>query len=140
MVEPLELPPGSRGSHSSLLKEQIPVFQELKELIIFVHLHRLRLYRMIELIIEMFERSIEPRYPPVPDAHQIPYTIDYQNRKHIFAYNPTNASITLTDTAGEWTFVLPQNAWTNISGPQGTKLSASATAIFRVKCTDELIP
>lgn len=67
-----------------------------------------------------------------------PYVVDYMNRLHIFAFNPSNADITLTGNDG-MTAVLPQQTWSNIGFRESTRLSA-ASGLILIKCTDEVVP
>lgn len=67
-----------------------------------------------------------------------PYIVNYMNRRHIFAFNPTNSAIILTSSDGI-TFTMPAQVWTNIGLEQGTALSATSGRLV-IKCTNEVAP
>lgn len=119
------------------------IFDKLCDLIEFLHMRHLFFWQLLDRMNEKLEREIEAHFPNLPGDISIqPWIVDYMNRKHIFAYNPTSSPITLTsDDNNAWGTVLAANSWTNISYAPGTRLKASAAnTVIRVKCTDELVP
>lgn len=98
---------------------------------------------MVELQLVKEERAAEAHYPAVPqDVSVQPLVLDYQDRKHVFLYNPTNAPVVLnSEQGGEWSTQVPAYGWANCSFPPGTRLKASvANTVIKAKSTDEVIP
>lgn len=119
------------------------IISKICQMVEYFHMRHLHFWQLLDKINEKLEREVEPHYPNMPtDISVQPWVVDYMNRKHIFAYNGTGSSITLTsDDNNAWKTVLPANTWTNISYAPGTRLQATAlNSVIRVKCTDELIP
>lgn len=97
---------------------------------------------VIETVLADYRKREDPVYDTIVVGLQ-PYEINYKNRRHIFAYNGTGSSITLTTPDGFWSTTLTSKSWTNISYPQGTQLtgaSVSPPTTFVIKCTNEVIP
>lgn len=91
----------------------------------------------IEIFLADHKKAIDPEFK-IFQLGQQPYTVDYMNRKHLFAFNPTASSITLTSTDG-WGVVLPAQTWTNLGFPPSTRLTAASGTII-LKATEEVIP
>lgn len=68
-----------------------------------------------------------------------PFVLDYKNRKHIFLYQNSGASINLVNTEFG-SIPLTDASWTNWPFPQGTKWTLSASALLNIRCTDEVVP
>lgn len=121
----------------------LEIFEKLCQLIAYVHAIHEEFWKILFMFGEKMKREIEPNFPSVPQDVSIqPIILDYNNRKHLFAYNPTNAPITLTsDGGGDWSTSVPAFGWANVSFPSGTRLKASAAnTIIKLKATDEAIP
>jgi hypothetical protein len=117
------------------------MFEKLEQFIEWCHARKEQIYCAVETYLELTKRASNPIWEtnmPVDSSIQ-PYTVNYNNRKHIFAYNPGATPIILVDNAGEYTAQLTPLTWTNISFPNGTKLKAqAANQVFRVLCTDDM--
>lgn len=114
----------------------------LHELALWAHTKKHDFWEVVQLYREQQLRNNDPQWDnEVPaDVSAIPYVVNYRNRRHIFIYNP-GTTLTLTDTAGEWKQTLNAQTWTNVSIPNGTRLTATTgPAVIKVKCTDEVIP
>src|SRR5690348_2360291 len=110
----------------------------LNAMIEYAHAWHKRFWQLIELLIVREERAARPEWLEVPqDVSLQPIILDYKNRKHLFAYNPSGSPVTLTsDQGGEWNTSIPANGWANISFPPNTRLKASAAnTIIKIKCT-----
>lgn len=94
---------------------------------------------VIEAVLADYRKREDPVYDTIVVGAQ-PYEVNYKNRRHVFAYNGTGSSITLTTPDGFWSTTLTAKTWTNISYPQGTQLSSATAAQFVIKCTNEVIP
>jgi hypothetical protein len=117
------------------------MFDKLSEFMEWCHARKEQFYYAVESYLELTKRISNPLWDGnvPPDVSITPYTVDYKNRRHVFAYNPSTSIITLIDAAGEFTTQLSAQSWTNISFPPGTKLKATiAGTSFKVLCTDEI--
>lgn len=114
----------------------------IHDFIRWCHVKKEEFWEVVRLLKEQILRANDPQWDnEVPaDVSVQAYVVNYKNRKHIFIYNP-GAQMTLTDVAGEWKQTLNAQSWTNVSIPNGTRLTASSgPAVIKVKCTDEVIP
>lgn len=114
----------------------------IHEFVSWAHAKRTEFNQLVNLSIEQFLRTDDPQWDnDVPaDVSTMPYVVNYKNRRHIYIYNPGTV-LTLTDTAGEWKQTLNPQSWTNVSIPNGTRLTATTgPAVIKVKCTDEVVP
>lgn len=94
----------------------------------------------IDAFLADYKKSNVPVYQEVTLSGSQPYKVNYNNRKHIFAYNPTNTAIPLTSSDNFWSTSLPGNTWTNISFPEGVILNSATPTQFYTKCTNEVTP
>jgi hypothetical protein len=98
---------------------------------------------------EVFQRAVDEflaelykKNTPQSNTFQLgtqPFVLDYKNRRHIFVYNYSTASVTLAANDGQ-TVILPPQVWSNMGFNQGTSFNTTATTLIEVKCTDEVIP
>lgn len=120
------------------------MFDYIHDLIQWCHARREKFFDAVMLYIEQSKREVNPIYDTdIPSDISIqPYIVNYNDRKHIFAYNPSTTAITLSDATGEWNTSLPASSWTNISFPQSTRLKATTGTgvVIKIKCTDEMVP
>lgn len=80
--------------------------------------------------------------PPVDALVMIsasqPFSLSYNDRKHIFVWSPNTITLTLEDLGQ---IAITQYVWTNISFKEGMKIyttSGQTTAVpILVRCTDE---
>lgn len=97
--------------------------------------------QLSRLVAEMKENR-HPIFLTVEISVSKPWIVDYQNRKHLFLWNPATSAITLSfEDYGSGPVASQQ--WINIGMPPGTRVlapnNATNTPLLLV-CTDEVIP
>lgn len=99
--------------------------------------------RLIEMFQTLEEDSKKSRDPVLYDltvtTTNQPVVVMYKERKHIFVYNNSASSITLTSTDG-YVLPLPPQVWSIVGFREGTRLTSSGAAMLSFKCTDEVQP
>lgn len=121
--------------------QQAP-FEILHEIAGWVHGKREHLGKALKLYLEEKERLNQPLFDSrvPPDVSLLPYAVNYQNRRHIYAYNPTSVNIVLIEKSGDFSVTLLPYVWNLIAAPNGTQLLAtSGPAPIQVLCTDEVL-
>lgn len=123
-----------------MINNQNPM-QLLHETIQYVHAKRNELWEAVKLFVEKEKRLNQPLYDSrIPsDVSVIPYTVNYYNRRHIYAYNNTSSNIVLNDIANNFNVTLLPFVWNLIAVPNGTQLYATTPTTFQVLCTDEIL-
>lgn len=116
--------------------------QLLHEFISWCHAKREDFNQAITLYLEHEKRLNQPLFDSrvPPDVSLLPYVVNYQNRRHIYAYNPSSSNIVLTEKAGDFSVTLLPYTWNLIAAPNGTQLLAqTGPANIQVLCTDEIL-
>lgn len=114
----------------------------LHESIAWLHSKRENAGKALKLYLEEKERLNQPLFDSrvPPDVSLLPYVVNYQNRRHIYAYNPTASNIALTEKSGDFSVTLLPYVWNLIAAPNGTQLLATTgPAPIQVLCTDEVL-
>lgn len=113
----------------------------LHETVGWIHSKRHNLWEALELYISQQKRLNQPIYDSrVPsDVSVIPYIVNYNNRRHIYAYNNSGSNIVLNDILNEFNITLLPFVWNLIAVPNGTQLYAETSSTFQVLCTDEIL-
>lgn len=105
------------------------------------HGHLEQITKLLHIGIEYHIRLNQPIYDDMVPSNVFaqPYIVNYRNRRHIYLFNPSSSTVTLSDNAGEWITVLSPNNWTLMSAPSGTQLKANLNpCVIRAICTDEI--
>lgn len=114
----------------------------LHECVSWLHSKRENAGKALKLYLEEKERLNQPLFDSrvPPDVSLLPYVVNYQNRRHIYAYNPTASNIALTEKSGDFSVTLLPYVWNLIAAPNGTQLLATTgPAPIQVLCTDEVL-
>lgn len=90
--------------------------------------------KLIDVLIGQVERARDPIYGDIQTGQQ-PISLNYMNRKHLFYFNVSSSSLTLTST-DNYTYTLPPQAWVNMGFRAGTTFQAPLGRILW-KATDE---
>lgn len=97
------------------------------------------LEQYVAFVKDEFLKDRNPLFKTVTIGNQ-PVVVDYAGRKHLFAFNTTASSMTLTSTDG-YGIVLASQVWSNLGFPEGTRLTGGTTgSVLIVKATDETVP
>ena len=98
------------------------------------------IYDAVEYIVRELKRSDNAEFVTWNSLGPTgqPYLLEYNGRKHIYAYTSV-ATVTLS-TADGLSVPLTQNTWINISFPESTRFTSSAAGIIIFKRTDEDVP
>lgn len=121
--------------------QQAP-YNLIHELISWAHGKRENIGKALKIYLEEKERLNQPLFDSrvPPDISLLPYVVNYQNRRHVYAYNPTANNIVLIEKSGDFSVTLLPYVWNLIAAPNGTQLLATTgPAPVQVLCTDEVL-
>lgn len=93
----------------------------------------------LEKLIKCLE-YVGPEDKQVMLSDTVPWTVDYQGRRHLFLFSSISLNLVLQDYG---TLTLTANAWTNLGIRQGTQVftSGQSSAVpLLVRATNEVIP